>query len=85
MSLFLFLQLTGDNEQPKCTARSLYFIKHTENEERIKGSNSLWNRREIRLILDAAKKLLKNGYSAHDITVLCPYRRQVFEGSMPSQ
>ena len=76
-SCFYFLQLTCKNEPPECTGRSLYFMKHTKLEEQIRGSSSLWNRKEIWLILDVAQYLLKNGYRPCDITVLCPYRGQV--------
>ena len=57
---------------------SLYFVKHTDPEKQIKGSKSVWNQKEIHHILDVAVYLMKKGYPAEDITVLCPYRTQVY-------
>ena len=53
-------------------------MNHTEPETQIKGSNSWWNREEIRQILKVAVYLMKDGYDADDVTVLCPYRGQVY-------
>ncbi|CAB4013639.1 Hypothetical predicted protein, partial [Paramuricea clavata] len=68
---------TCNNKPPDCVGGSLFFVKHTVHETQIKGSNSLCNHKEIRLILDVAVYLMKNGYSPDDVTVLCPYRGQV--------
>jgi hypothetical protein len=53
-------------------------MKHTYPESQIKGSNSFWNQKEINLILDVAVCLMKNGSNPAEVTVLCPYRAQVF-------
>ena len=53
-------------------------MNHTERETQIKGSNSWWNQEEIRQILNVAEYLMKNDYDADDVTVLCPYRGQVY-------
>ena len=53
-------------------------MKHTREEKKIRGSNSLCNPHEIEQVLDVAKKLMKNKYSPNDVTVLCPYSGQVF-------
>ena len=68
---------TCHNELPDYIESSLYFVKHTEPESKMTGSNSLYNEKEIYLILTVAEKLMKNGYLPDDVTVLCPYRGQV--------
>jgi hypothetical protein len=52
-------------------------VKHMVEEKEIKGSNSLYNQKEIFLILDVAVQLMKNGYPPEYVTVLCAYRGQV--------
>ena len=54
-------------------------MKHTTpSESQMPGSNSLWNQKEIQQILGVAVNLMKNKFPPVDVTVLCPYRGQVF-------
>ncbi|XP_028399862.1 NFX1-type zinc finger-containing protein 1-like [Dendronephthya gigantea] len=68
---------TNDNDPPDCVGKSLFFVKHTKEEKKIKGSNSFYNPHEIEVVLNVAKKLMENEYCPNDVTVLCPYSSQV--------
>lgn len=62
----------------KGLAKSLFFINHNNREINHDNEESWKNDYEAKFLVDLTKYLLKQGYNATEITILCTYTGQLF-------
>lgn len=62
----------------KGVAKNLFFLNHNHRENSQKNEESWANEHEVNVLVEFAKYLLKQGYLATEITILCTYTGQLF-------
>lgn len=67
-----------DYPNVKGVAKNLFFLNHNRHEVSQNNEESWVNEHEVKVLVEFTKYLLKQGYSAMEITVLCTYTGQLF-------
>lgn len=62
----------------KGLVKNLYFINHKNRESSHDNEESWINLHEVTFLIEFTKYLLKQGYNASEITILCTYTGQLF-------